>query len=173
MSMTADEIRAFGEEWVDNWAHHRSAEAMKHFADDCEYVGPIRRFSGIDNIRAFVEGFFNSYPDEKWELRQAYADAPTQTLVFEWIDSATMQAPWPLPGGGVIEPTGRQYRYVGCDVIQLDEEGKIRHWEEYFDTLIMMKQLGIVEPFVAGMREMVSSSDRNDMLATTRTESVS
>jgi steroid delta-isomerase-like uncharacterized protein len=163
MALTTDEIRELGVKWVDHWANHRCAEAMEYFAEDCVYVGPNRTFKGKTAIQAFVDGFFKSYPDEVWQLKQAYADG--NTLILEWNDTGTMRAPWPLPGGAVIEPTGKTYDYPGCDVLKINDEGKIYYWQEYFDMVIMIKQLGIAEEFITGMPKMAASDTAENMLS--------
>ena len=166
MAYTVEELKKIGEDWVNDWANHRSEQAMKLFAQDVEYVGPIRKFKGYDNVVAFVNGFFKSYPDEVWHFRASYADAESQTLIIEWDDTARMTNPWAVPTGEAIQPTGRQYHYVGCDVIKLNEDGKIYHWEEYFDCMTMMLQLGIAKEFIEAMPAMVQEDTAEKMTST-------
>lgn len=166
MAYTTEELRQIGKEWVEDWANHRSAKAMELFAQDVKYIGPNRTFQGYDKVIAFVNGFFKSYPDEKWQFRKAYADADTQTLIIEWRDTATMKAPWPLPSGAVLQPTGRRYDYIGCDILSFNEEGKVYNWQEYFDMMIMMQQLGIAKEYVDAGGAIVVEDTAENMLST-------
>jgi len=91
--------------------------AMRHVADDCEYVNmPMGAVRGPAGIRGVLEPFFAPTLENQWVIRQIAAEGPV--VFVERLDRHRLPGGWAeLPVTGVFEV----------------RDGRIAAWREYFD----------------------------------------
>jgi limonene-1,2-epoxide hydrolase len=91
--------------------------ALRHVADDCEYVNmPMGAVRGPAGIRGVLEPFFAPTLENQWVIRQIAADGPV--VFVERLDRHRLPGGWTeLPVTGVFEV----------------RDGRIAAWREYFD----------------------------------------
>ncbi len=100
-------------------------------ADGAEQKGPD---AGV----AVAETYLRAFPDLEFEIRHLYA-AGTGVSVLELTARGTHQAE--LEG---IPPTGRLVEVVVCNVVEA-QDGLIVREREYYDSLSIMRQLGVID----------------------------
>ena len=114
--MDADKIvRDFCEKW-------RTGDVeglVEAFADDAVYHNiPMQPCRGKDEIRAFIEGFLGSAASSvSFAIRHQIVSG--RIVMNERIDTLVMES--------------RVVELPVCGVFELNEEGKIAAWRDYFD----------------------------------------
>ena len=93
--------------------------------------------SGPDAGVAVAKGFLDAFPDLLLEIVHHYA-VSGDISVIEFVGSGTHTGDL-----GGIPATGRTVRMTVCDVIEV-KDGKIYREREYYDTLSLMQQLGVM-----------------------------
>ena len=106
---------------------------------DYEYRGTDGASGGADEGIAIVEAYTSAFPDLEFTIDHQHTPSESVSII-ELTARGTHQGE--LEG---IEATGRSVQLNGCNVIEV-AEGKIVREREYFDTLALMAQLGVVEP---------------------------
>ncbi|MBW8753255.1 MAG: nuclear transport factor 2 family protein [Sphingomonadales bacterium] len=102
-------------------------------AEDCQRFGEpswmvIRK---ADYIAAYKQ-FLTSFSDYRLEIVNTMASG--RTVVFEMIESATFSAPYPLPDGTIVQPSGRSYTDRVCTWVEVDERGLIVEVRAYIPS---------------------------------------
>src|SRR5690348_16457755 len=99
---------------------------------------------GAQAHRAESVALFKTFPDNKVHNR------PYKTLFAsgEWTCSiarftGTMKGSMQGPGGKEIPPTGKSFEVDFCTVARWDENGQIVEENLFYDTVGMMKQIGL------------------------------
>jgi len=100
-------------------------------------AGPV----GEAGLRAFLEANWTAFPDLSFQVTQRIASG--DWVVDTWIGTGTHSGPMMTPTGASIPPTGRKATVPGAGVIQL-KDGKIVYTADYFDTMSLLAQLGLV-----------------------------
>ena len=98
--------------------------------DGVEHVGPD---SGV----AVAETYTTAFPDLSFEVRGRYAPS-ADVAVMELTGVGTHEGPL-----GDIPATGRRVRVLVCNIVEA-RDGKIFREREYYDSLDVMQQLGVV-----------------------------
>jgi steroid delta-isomerase-like uncharacterized protein len=107
---------------------------------DCRYStgdGVERR--GVDAVLASVETFTSAFPDLAIEVRHHHLPGEGVSIV-EYTFSGTHEGE--LEG---VPPTGRTMEVVACSVAEI-HDGQIHRERDYYDTLVLMRQLGLADP---------------------------
>jgi len=91
---------------------------------------------GPKAMAAFLETFFAAFPDLHDDVRQLHA-AGDHVVIVEVITEGTHKGE--LMG---LPPTGRRIALPNCQVWEV-RDGKIFLGREYFDSAVMMQQLGV------------------------------
>ncbi len=94
--------------------------------------------AGADAGVAVAEMFTTAFPDLSFEVRAVHAPSD-EVAVLEIIARGTHTGPL-----DDLPPTGRQLEGVGCNVVEV-RDGKIHRERDYYDTLALMRQLGVAE----------------------------
>lgn len=102
------------------------------------YRGPDGEQGDADAGVAVAETYVTAFPDLTFSVDHQYTPDDT-TSVIELTARGTHQGE--LEG---VAPTGRTVQLVACNVIEV-ADGKIRREREYFDTMSLLTQLGVVE----------------------------
>jgi steroid delta-isomerase-like uncharacterized protein len=106
---------------------------------DCRYAtgdGEERR--GVDAVLASVETFTSAFPDLTIQVRHHHLPGESVSIV-EYTFAGTHEGE--LEG---IPATGRRMEVVACSVAEI-HDGQIHRERDYYDTLALMQQLGVVD----------------------------
>ena len=104
-----------------------------------EEFGTGRRTEGAE-ITELLKGWKRAMPDTEGTVTNAIDGGDTVVLEVTW--TGTLTGPWATPTGEV-EPTGKYQTTRGCMVLTF--EGKrISRVRQYFDTMDLMQQLGLL-----------------------------
>ncbi len=124
MAEPIDVVRQF----CDAWGSPEEIDAaLGLLSDDCRYHNiPLDPVEGLDAIRATVQGF--SAGVEKIEFETLHIAANGNVVLTERIDSFF------FPGKTIALPV--------MGTFEVNDDGKITAWRDYFDLNQMMSQLG-------------------------------
>ena len=121
-------------EWLD--------KTLAAFAEDSTFTNvPLGiTLPGRDGYTQFVMFFAEAFPDSRVEITNLFATE--DQVVLEYTGRGTNTGPLHLPMGDV-PATGRQGELPICDVTQA-RDGKIISYHSYYDTMTLLRQLGLV-----------------------------
>jgi steroid delta-isomerase-like uncharacterized protein len=102
-----------------------------------------QRTDGRDGIRAVYSALFSGFPDLKTTTRNWYVSE--NAVVVETVLSGTHQGIW-----NGIPPTGRHVEVPMCAIFPVDDAGKLQAEVVYFDSAILLQQLGLMPAPGAG-----------------------
>jgi predicted ester cyclase len=107
---------------------------------DATFVGPGMTLQGRAQIRQFVEGFQQAFPDVKHRIDRMLVSG--NTLIYEGTFTGTHTGVLHAPGGDV-PPTGRRIEMPEAQIVTV-VDGLATSLRTYFDRLEMMTQLGLM-----------------------------
>ena len=105
----------------------------------CEWVNPMVRAHGPDEIVRSLAAYGEAFPERRHELSLVLQSGPTVAVEGEWI--ATHAGPLATPDGE-IPATGRVVRVPFAAVIRVPD-GRVASVHVYLDPLGFMAQLGL------------------------------
>lgn len=111
-------------------------------ASEIAYHGP-RSFSPQnlhkpEHVKAFVKRYHAAFPDINYHVEEIFGDG--EKVAVRWVAEGTHTEE--LFG---IEGTGEKFNDEGLNVFHF-EDGKITEVWSYWDTLGMVRELGLVAP---------------------------
>ena len=98
--------------------------------------GDGQRQEGAEAGLAVAQMYTAAFPDMKLEIKRTHVTG--DVVIVEFVASGTHQGE--LMG---IAPTGRKISVPVCNVMEI-RDGKIYAEREYFDSAVMMQQLGVM-----------------------------
>ena len=104
-----------------------------------EEFGTGRQAKGAE-ITELLKGWKRAMPDTEGTVTNAIDGGDTVVLEVTWI--GTLTGPWATPAGE-IAPTGKYQTTRGCMVFTFEGE-RISQFRQYFDTMDLMQQLGLL-----------------------------
>lgn len=107
------------------------------FHPEYQYTDVDGSVGGADEAIAMAKGYLDAFPDLSFTVRDQFGAG--QKSVIELTARGTHTGPLQD-----IPPTGRTVEMVGCNVVE-ERDGLIYREADYFDTLTLMKQLGVIE----------------------------
>jgi uncharacterized protein (TIGR02246 family) len=114
---------------------------------DCTWNAPGAKLRGRDEIRAYVEPFYDSFSDGRHEVATVEAAGSRAYAQGRWHAAHTGPLATPqceLPA------TGARVELRFALVVEAGEDGRARSVDAYWDSLELMSQLAPVpEPAVA------------------------
>lgn len=120
--------------------------AAEILAEDVIYHGPRSVTPGTlerrSQVEAFVKRFHGAFPDIEYEVEAVFGDGDQYAV--RWSSTGTQTEK--LFG---IEGKGEEFSGTGLNVFHF-ADGKIAEVWSYWDTLGMVRELGLVSP--VGMR---------------------
>ena len=118
-SLTASEARAFAEKWLPAWSGNHPEKLAGFYSDDAFYLDPAipGGVKGKTQLLAYFRKLLAANPDWVW----------TQIEGIPLEDGFLNKWHAKIPVGPVTLDV------VGVCFVQLDDEGKIRRNEVYFD----------------------------------------
>jgi steroid delta-isomerase-like uncharacterized protein len=102
----------------------------------------VARDEVIRDAEEMVEGdreFFAKFPDVNVDIHNLIARG--SFVVVEWRGCGTNTGPWDEN----TPATGRSFDRLGCSVAELDGNGKIIRYRDYFDRAQMLRPLGLLD----------------------------
>ena len=137
---SAEEIKAMQRRlFAEFFSQGKLEVADEIFAPDHVYYNPDtpEGIHGPEGMKRFVVGTFRSaFPDLRGTVEDQIAEG--EKVVMRWTARGTHQGE--LQG---LPPTGKRVKVAGM-VISRSAEGKLVESWEVYDTLGMMRQLGLV-----------------------------
>ena len=103
-------------------------------------VGTGRRAQGEQEITDVFKGWKRAMPDAEGAVTSAVDSGDTAVLEVTW--NGTFTGPWGTPEGDA-EPTGKHQTTRACIVFTFEGD-TIKESRQYFDSMSLMKQLGMV-----------------------------
>ena len=108
-------------EFIDCWEALDCDHAMRCLSDDIVYINqPLAPVVGQEDVRKIVDGILKLSTRVHWELRNCFGQG--NVVVSERLDL------WDFDGKG----WGLKLPCIG--LFDLDEEGQICGWRDYFDN---------------------------------------
>jgi limonene-1,2-epoxide hydrolase len=108
------------------WANLDTDELMGYFAEDGVYYNmPAEPWEGAAAVRAGIDSFLKSWSKTDWELLNIAANG--NIVIAERIDRTDV---------------GDKHVDLPCvGVFELDDDGKIKVWRDYFDMGTFVKAM--------------------------------
>jgi steroid delta-isomerase-like uncharacterized protein len=114
---------------------------MELYAEDAVQLMPEGIFQGRDAIRDRLAQELNGFTDVQWTVESFVEQG--DSFADEWIFRGTHTAPFPLPDGTELPPTGKRIEIRGMEYVQM-RDGKIVVDNLYYDNLGIAAQLGLL-----------------------------
>jgi ketosteroid isomerase-like protein len=122
--------------------NHDLAAAADHLdADVVEEITGVGLFRGREEVRNFFDGLMKAAPDMKVITERMIGEG--NTVVAQWRMVGTFTG-GPLFNG--VQPTGGRIELRGCDVIEVNEAGRIVSNTAYQDGIELARTLGMMPP---------------------------
>ena len=138
--MSKDDILALNNAYWNAW-NNKDADAVARCAtEDFRAEGDAlpTPVTGRDGLREFARVYISAFPDLHFDITQQFAAG--DDVVTCWTATGTHKGP--LMG---IPPTGRWAEIHGCNVSRF-HKGKLAHSLVYWDSAMLLRQLGILPP---------------------------
>ena len=121
---------------------HDVSRVEDYQTDDYKFDGPgINGVVNSDQATAYVQGFFDAFPDLHFELKQKIAQG--DYVVINWVASGTHTGALRTPTGATIPPTGKKVVVPGSNTYQI-KNGKAAVGQTYWDMVTLLAQLGMM-----------------------------
>jgi len=140
---------AFVEEWgkryLEAWNSLDAEGVAAMCAEDVVWNDPglAAPAHGNEGVRAFVRATEHAFPDFHVEdLGRPYISAEEPRVLSRYRMTGTMLGPWEY---GNLAATGRRIEVLGVDEWTFAGE-LMSHYQTYYDSLDMARQLGILPP---------------------------
>jgi steroid delta-isomerase-like uncharacterized protein len=135
-SQRAARIKAVQEHFRIENTHDLDA-VMATFGNTCSFLANNELHEGREAVRAFYGEFFRGFPDLRFDIKSLHV--AEEAIPVEMVLSGTHSGTW-----FGIPPTGRCFEIPACAVFSFDEDDKIAGERGYFDTALMLRQLGLM-----------------------------
>jgi ketosteroid isomerase-like protein len=105
---------------------------------------PQGSLCGPAAMRAAHEALSAAFPDYALELVEASGDG--DRLAVRMHASGTHTGTLILSDGTAVPPTGRHFQQDWVALVTFDPEGRIEHFDEFYDEFVLLLQLGLAQP---------------------------
>jgi steroid delta-isomerase-like uncharacterized protein len=116
---------------------HDLAAVMDTFGNQTSFLANDELDEGREAVRAFYGEFFRGFPDLRFDIKHLHVGE--EAIPVEMVLSGTHTGTW-----CGIPPTGRRFEIPACAVFICDEHDKIAGERGYFDSALMLLQLGLL-----------------------------
>jgi steroid delta-isomerase-like uncharacterized protein len=129
--MTKQEIIAMFEQLDQAWNTRDPDKVASFFADDCLYLerGLGLEHQGKVGVKNYAIFTFTSMPDFRMDQQSIFVDG--NMVAREWIC-----------GGSAPSAPGKTWSAPGAAIIELDDQGKIKRYTDYWNFATYLKQTG-------------------------------
>jgi steroid delta-isomerase-like uncharacterized protein len=109
---------------------------------DCTYdeFGTARQARGAREVIELFQGWKRAMPDAEGNVEDVVAGEDRVALEVTW--RGTLTGPLPAPGGE-IQPTGRKQVTPAAIILKFEGDA-VRESHQYFDSLTLLRQLGVM-----------------------------
>ena len=114
---------------------------MELYAEDAVQRMHDGTFTGRSAIRERLARDLTACPDATYTVGSFVEQG--DSFADEWIFRGTHTAPFPLPDGTELPPTGKRIEIRGMEYVRM-RDGKIVVDNLYYDTTAMLAQFGLV-----------------------------
>jgi steroid delta-isomerase-like uncharacterized protein len=135
-SQRAARIKAVQEHFRIENTHDLDA-VMDTFGNKSSFLANNELQEGREAVRAFYGDFFRGFPDLRFDITSLHVGE--EAIPVEMVLSGTHRGTW-----FGIPPTGRRFEIPVCAVFIFDEDDKIAGERGYFDSALMLRQLGLL-----------------------------
>jgi steroid delta-isomerase-like uncharacterized protein len=118
---------------------------LNTFGDAPFFYLNTQRTDGREGIRDVYSAMFVGFPDIQTTVRNWYVGE--DAVVVETVLSGTHRGTW-----NGIPATGRSVAVPMCAIFPIDSEGKLKAEIVYFDSAILLQQLGLMPTPAAASR---------------------
>ena len=125
--------------------NHDAKAAADLYTEDAIYMiaGEPEPLRGRKAIEENYDAFFSGFPNIETEFPLIMVSG--DHIMVEGITKGTHTGPFPTPEGDV-PATGRKIEFRFGFVLKVNSEGLIEEDRTYFDSAVLMNQLGLNEP---------------------------
>jgi steroid delta-isomerase-like uncharacterized protein len=118
------------------------SDPYRYWTDDSvdHFLAAGRSVRGAEALAQWFRDLFAAVPDWKLEIENTVDDGDRQVVV-QWHARGTFDGSSPFLG---VEPTGRPVELRGCDVIVVDDDGKVVTNTVYYDGAEFARQIGML-----------------------------
>jgi steroid delta-isomerase-like uncharacterized protein len=110
---------------------------MDTFGSKTSFLANNELHEGRGAARAFYGEFFRGFPDLRFDIKSLHVGE--EAIPVEMVLSGTHTGTW-----FGTPPTGRCFQMPACAVFIFDEHDKIASERGYFDSALMLRQLGLL-----------------------------
>jgi steroid delta-isomerase-like uncharacterized protein len=114
---------------------------MDLYTEDATQLMPDGTFEGRSTIRERLAQELNGFSDVAHRVESFVEQG--DGFADEWTFVGTHTAPFPLPDGSQLPPTGKRVEIRSMEFVQI-RDGKIVVDNLYYDTMAVAVQLGLV-----------------------------
>jgi steroid delta-isomerase-like uncharacterized protein len=114
---------------------------MELYAEDAVQLMHDGIFEGLSEIHDRLARDLTAFPDARYTVASFVEQG--DSFADEWIFRGTHTAPFPLPDGTELPPTGKRIEIRGMEYVRM-REGKIVVDNLYYDNLGIAAQLGLI-----------------------------
>jgi steroid delta-isomerase-like uncharacterized protein len=126
----------------DAWNDHDVDAIMSMHAPDMVFHNHTAGESAAgEEVRRHLESIFETWPDIRFATRRLYVR--DGLVVQEWTATATHTKTM-RRGDIAAEPTGREVKWDGMDVIPF-EDGLVKRKDVYSDSVSILRQVGLLD----------------------------
>ncbi|WP_432863546.1 ester cyclase [Microbispora rosea] len=137
--MRMPDARLLKQRLHDAFNRHDLDEVIQCHSQDAVLVTPAGVAEGHEQIASYYDDLFRGFPDMRMTVWHTVLC--TDPAVTEWLLIGTHTGPFLLPGGQVLERTGRHVAVRGTSTCSVGNDKIISH-RMYFDQLELYTQLG-------------------------------
>ena len=138
-------VEKWGKRYLEAWNSLDADGVAAMCTDDVAWKDPglPEPVHGREEVRAFVRATAHTFPDfHVEELGQPYISSEEPRVLSRYRMTGTMLGPWDYTN---LAATGRHIDVLGIDEWTFSSE-LMSHYETYYDSLDMARQLGILPP---------------------------
>ncbi len=131
--------------WTELFEERDFSKAREWWSDDSVdyFLALGTEARGVAGLEAFFREFMDSVDGLKMEIENIVSDDTTRHAVVQWHCTGTTSG----KRFQVIEPpAGKRIDLRGCDVFQLDEDGRVLENTVYYDASEFARQIGMLPP---------------------------
>ncbi|HEV2813154.1 MAG TPA: ester cyclase [Solirubrobacteraceae bacterium] len=141
-SATEERVRKV---WAEVFVDKDLSKASEWWSDDStdEFLALGLTARGATELTAFFRELFDAVPDIEMRIEHIVADDTTRHAVLQWHFTGTTNG---KPFQGIEPPAGKRLDLRGCDVFQLDEDGRVLTNTIYYDGAEFARQIGMLPP---------------------------
>jgi ketosteroid isomerase-like protein len=114
------------------------AGAVASFAPNAEFQGPMGPIPIPDGVRAFLQGWEESFPRARFEVTNTVESGDDVAAEGVWVGKHT--GPLRLPDGRTLPPTNREVRAPFVTMFRVRDAKLVVH-RAYWDMAGFMSQL--------------------------------